>query len=549
MPSAKEIIKKYDKLDENRMVWKRIWQEIADYVIPRKNDIETMNVAGSKRTDKIYDSTAIHSNDLLASSLQGALTSNSVKWFKIEFTNRALNEVDEVKLWLDRVEKRMYKAINDSNYRTEIHEMFLDITSIGTANINIEESQVPRNGNGRAGFRGLVFKTFPIQGYVIEENAEGYVDTVMRKPCFTARQAWQLFGTKNGKKVKEAMGFNPDGSKRADGRKDPQKEFTFIHLVMPAKEYSDSQFSRFPYISVWVCVEDEIIVKKSGYEEFPFACPRWSKVSGEIYGRSPSYNALPDIRTLNASKSFMLKAWARDIMPPLAVPDTMGKLTLTPGAQNVMAAHLVGAWKPIVSEARWDVSSVNTEDLRRAIKEIYYTDQIQIQKQAQMTATESQITFELMQRLLGPIFGRMEIEIFSMIVERVYGIMLRRRALPEEPEILRGEEKEIRYIGPLARAQRMNELNAVNSWLQNVAEAAAIKPEVVDIPNFDVIVKDMGELYSVPQKYINNNTKIKEIRDGRATQQEQENQLAEAEVITKALPGIAKLQQVGAPAA
>jgi hypothetical protein len=124
-----------------------------------------------------------------------------------------------------------------------------------------------------------------------------------------------------------------------------------------------------------------------------------------------------------------------------------------------------------------------------------------------------------MQRLLGPIFGRMEVEIFTPLVERVFGIMLRAGALPEMPAEL-GDEIDIQYVGPLARAQRMNEVTAIQKWFEQMSIIAPIRPDVLDVPNFDEIIKDVGRLLGVSEKYINNDEVIEAVREQRQAQQE-----------------------------
>lgn len=176
----------------------------------------------------------------------------------------------------------MYDAFNDANFNTEVHEMYLDLTSIGTGCLFVEE-----NSKGFAE-GGIHFKTLHINEFYIQENVNGYVDTVYRKYKMTARQALQEFGEDNlGDKVKEAA------------HSKPEKEFVFIHAVEPAEDYTrmtGESNTKLKFHSCHACEEDKMIVRSGGYNEFPYLVPRWAKATGETYGRSPSYNALPDIK-------------------------------------------------------------------------------------------------------------------------------------------------------------------------------------------------------------------------------------------------------------
>ena len=77
MERADEIVRRWDKLDGDRGNFKTQWQEIADYMIPRKASIVTQSSPGAKRTSKIYDGTAIRSLRILANGLYGHMTSPS----------------------------------------------------------------------------------------------------------------------------------------------------------------------------------------------------------------------------------------------------------------------------------------------------------------------------------------------------------------------------------------------------------------------------------------------------------------------------------------
>ena len=74
------IKKRLNQMENARGTWEDHWQEILDYVMPRKADITTHRSKGEKRSEILFDSTAITASNLLAASLQGTLTSPSLLW-------------------------------------------------------------------------------------------------------------------------------------------------------------------------------------------------------------------------------------------------------------------------------------------------------------------------------------------------------------------------------------------------------------------------------------------------------------------------------------
>ena len=510
------IRKRLDKLEADRGTWESHWQEILDYVMPRKAEITFLRSRGEKRTEVLFDSTAITANNLLAASLQGTLTSPSLPWFSLKLRDDDANKIRDVQIWLEDTARRMYAVFNESNFNTEVHEMYLDLCSVGTSAIFVEEAN--------EGFLqgGLHFNTLHIAEYFIQENSTGRVDTLYRKYKMTARQAVQEFGEDNvGTKIKEAIKAKPD------------TQFNFIHAVEPTPDYERSvgmkAKTKLPFHSCHVCFEDKMVVRVGGYNEFPYLVPRWSKATGEIFGRSPSYNALPDIKTLNKAVEIGLKAWAKAIDPPLLVTDdgVIGRVRMTPGGITVVRSDT--AIKPLQIGSNWQITDLKENQLRTAIRQAYYSDQLQLQEGPQMTATEVQVRYELMQRLLGPTLGRFQTEFLNPLIERVFGIMLRSDALTPRPSEMEGMNMDIEYVGPLARSQRMEEAIAVERLYQLAMQVVQVDPTVMDVIDHEQAIRMRATLLGVPKTVLRGEDEVAEIREQRAAAQQQAQEQAMAQ--------------------
>ena len=72
---------------------------------------------------------------------------------------------------------------------------------------------------------------------------------------------------------------------------------------MPIKKKTEKN-----YKSCYVLVEEKALLEEGGFDEFPYMVPRWQKVAGEIYGRSPSMTCLPDIKMVNQMMKTVIKA-------------------------------------------------------------------------------------------------------------------------------------------------------------------------------------------------------------------------------------------------
>jgi len=511
MATFEYVKKRLASMASARQTWEDHWQEILDYVMPRKAEVTFIRAKGEKRTEILFDSTAITANNLLAASLQGTLTSPSLQWFYLKIKNPEFNQDREVQLWLEDSAKRMYDLFNETNFNSEVHELYLDLCSIGTGCLFVEE--------GKEGFdKDLIhFNCLHISEYYIQENVDGYVDTLYRRYKLTARQAVQEFGEDNiGEKITEAIKDKPD------------KMFNFIHAVEPTQDYERSVgkvATKLPFHSCHVCEEDKMVVRSGGYNEFPYLVPRWAKATGEIFGRSPSYNALPDIKTLNKAVEIGLKAWSKAIDPPLLVQDdgVIGKVRMTPGGITVIRND--AAVQPLQIGSNWQITDLKETQLRTAIRQAYYSDQLQLQEGPQMTATEVQVRYELMQRLLGPTLGRFQSEFLNPLIERVFGLMLRAGALSLAPDIIENQQVDVEFVGPLARSQRMEEAVAVERLYQLAMQIGQADPQILDIINHDQAIRMRAELLGVPKSVLRGVDEVEEIRQQRAEQQQMEQEM------------------------
>src|SRR5687767_2878107 len=108
---AERALRRADDLFQEQRLWQPGWQELADYIQPRKSDILTQRSAGQSQTDRLFDSTAIHANELLAASMQGALTSAAFRWFGLRIRGVELERDQQVSLDLEWCAQDMYDAI------------------------------------------------------------------------------------------------------------------------------------------------------------------------------------------------------------------------------------------------------------------------------------------------------------------------------------------------------------------------------------------------------------------------------------------------------
>lgn len=547
-PDCDTIVKRAQQLENTHQQWRGLWQELTDYILPRKNDIYQSRSVGERKTEKLFDSTAVHSNEILASSMAGSLTNQGTKWFSLKLRNEAINDVWEVGVWLQACAHQMHRAIQQSNFASEVLEVYLDLGAVGTACLLIEEKVPSANyiESGVGGFQGIEFKACNTGEFMIDEGPDGMVDTVFRKVKMTARDImtkWPDFtndriqqNAKNGVKQKENV----------------------LHCVFPRTPGTDTE--RFgakglPFASYYILEKEKKYISESGFHENPYCVPRWTKASHEVYGRGPGTTALPDIKTLNKVKELSLRTWAKVLDPPLALQHdgVIGKVRLTPGG----ITYTRGAPREMIEslriDARFDVSQLKEEELRGSIRNIFWSNQLELQQGPQMTAHEVMVRHEMMQRLLGPTLGRLETELLGPIIERVFGIMFRAGALPEPPPTVieysqQGGKIDIEYESPIARAQRSGDAMAIQSTFDFVTPFAEVRPDILDNFDLDEAARTIARVRSVPATVMRSRDQVHQDRAARAEAQKQQAKMQEMEAMATAMGKAAPMVKADAEA-
>lgn len=526
------LLKRYDKLKSDRSNWDQLWEELAIYLMPSKAGFISKSVKGTKRAAEVYDSTAIHALQILAASLHGSLTSPSTKWFGLRFREDQLNEDKEAKDWLEKCSKGMFQEFGKSNFSTEVAEAYQDMEGFGTATLQFDVKTKDAN------FDGFNFRACHLAEVVIAESVEGRIDTVFRKITLSARQAYQKFGEDCGEKAMKALDTDPD------------KELDYIQAVFPRELKGEPAMVAPPSQRPWACyfisVADKKICKESGYYELPFMVPRWSKTTGDIYGFGPGAVARPDIKTLNEARKLAMKAWEKSIDPPLKAMQNgiLGKIDMRPS--TVTYVRDMNNLEPIVNATNWNADTLMLGDVRASVRRIFFSDQLELNDGPQMTATEVQVRYELMQRLLGPTLGRLQSEFLNPIVERAFYAMLRGNALPPMPEILQevGGDLDIEYVGPLARSQKMDEVTGIQRAIEGIMQLSQVNPEVLDIVDVDKAGRTIADRLGAPADILLGDEQVGELRQMRQQQQQQQQQLDQGQQELSGATQAAELEQM-----
>jgi hypothetical protein len=554
------ILRTWDALLAARRPWEPDWQYITDLMLPGHNDVITRQLPGSQRTEDLLDSTAMLGLELLAGHIFGSVTNFSMQWFALSL--RQLTRSQAASRWLDEVAEAQLSEMraDDSQLPSAVHEFLLMYAGLGTGCGFVEEK--PLAEAPIKGFRGFMARSLPIASYAIAEDSAGKVSTVYRSFEMSPLQAAEMFGTDAlHQHLRDLLG-NPG---RAAEWYTPTP---YLHAVYPRslaarREGQGSQGMAFA--SVYLDQKNRHICSESGYPHLPYVVARWSKLSSySPWGFGRGHLALPEALTLNAIDVDALRQLALNVQPPVWVigagEETVGRVSLMPGAVNPLAAGSDVRWA--APGGNYDVTRLGVEERRQRIRQIFFMDQLQFlpdpREQRQMTAFEVGQRVQLMQRLMGPAFMRLLSEFLNPLIDITFSLLLDAGVLPFPPDevvelaMQTGGQIDVEYEGPLARAQRDTDVEAIDEALEIAVrfdkETGGTRGSLLDNLDVDEAYRKRAMVRGLPKGLLIDPRKVKQQRDAQQQQAQQERQAAglreDAAAAGRAAPALQAIREV-----
>jgi len=481
---AAALQRRYAGALARRHSWHSHWQDCYDLALPQGPTLNRHATPGARRVDRLFDGTAPDAVDQLAASLLAQLTPPWSRWFGLA-PGSALSpaERDQIAPALERVAATVQAHFDHSNFAVELHQSFLDLVTVGTASLLFEE-----NAPGEtSGFR---FTAVPLAEAVLEEGVSGRLDTTFRRVELTLEELQARFPNLS----------LPDGVRRR-GQDEPEQRFGVLEAVVPEG----------PLWRYSVILEDPdgdggadgdtgggggTVIAHGRFGSSPYLNFRWQKTPGETYGRSPVMKALPDIKTANKVVELVLKnasiavtgMWQADddgVLNPATI-------RLVPGAIIPKAVGSAGL-TALANPARFDVSQLVLDDLRRRIRHALLVDRLGQIDDQRMTATEVLERSAEMARLLGATYGRLQSELLTPLVQRALAILRRRGEIPDLA--VDGRLVALHYRSPLAQAQASRDIDNTLRWLEAVSGLGEAALAAVDL---GATARWLGEALAVP---------------------------------------------------
>lgn len=469
MSNAQEIYRWYETLKNERFNFDNTAQQIIDNIDPHHRDVTVERVAGSAKNQKIFDGSGGYGAHIFSQFVQGALFNQATAWFSLRSRDPQINQNQTNAAWMKDTTARILLQMRPAFYGPA-GQAVLDWGLFGNGPLLIEE--VPRGT--RSGLGRVKVTAIPCGQYVMAEGDDGKVDKFIRSLKVPAHQA-----------VK--MGDVSENIKKAS-EKEPMKQFEILHSIMP-RDFSGYKKSKiatnkdYPYASCWVEVEGKKLIKESGYRKFPVAVARYALIAGETYARGLGELCLPDQKSLHRADESALLKWDRELDPPLLQKrnSVIGGILSTQARGRTVVTDINNSVKALFENSNWQAHDTMAERKQKQILQIWHVNEIlnlMSREKPEMTAFEVSARLQLLQQIIGPVFGLLESDFLSAIIDIYLDLMAHIPGMiAQPPEDIRRSSPEnafdVVYEGPLARAQRNQEIQAIQ---QSVADIGGIQP-------------------------------------------------------------------------
>jgi Bacteriophage head to tail connecting protein len=530
----KRILSRLGTLTKEQSSWRSHWQELNDWVLPRRLRYLSSDVnKGSKRNDKIINSTPIRSARVLQSGMMAGITSPARPWFRLGTPDPDRNENVQTKGWIHVVETRMREVFHRSNLYNCLPLVYTDLGVFGTSCMFVEEDDEDV-------VRGY---TLPLGQYVLQNSARLAVDTVLRAFQMTTAQMIEKFGRDA---VSQQVRDEYD-------RGDYDIWHEVVHAVMPNSEYDGSKadYRGMLYKSVWLekaGSDQDQPLRVGGFNEFPAMAPRWNVTGEDVYGYSPGMDALGDCRALQLLERRKSQALDKIVNPPMVGPSSLRnqRASLLPGDLTTVDMVQGGqTYKPAVeinSNAIKETEAAIREHESR-IEQAFFADlwlMLASSDRREITAREVDERHEEKMLQLGPVLERLHDELLDPLIDRVFNIMLRKNMFPRPPDSLSGQPLRVEYISIMAQAQKLLFTTGIERLAGFVGNLAATDKRVVRRVNFDEAVQEYARLLGTSPKIIATDEQVAaaEAADAQAAQAQQ------AAVAAPAMADTAKAAQL-----
>lgn len=488
MTRIEELKALYQRALKKRQPWEAGYQDCYDYAFPGRTSFFQRAVGAD--APEIFDETAVIGVQEFASRIQQGLTPNYTRWFQLEAgTDVPPEQRAEVNEALDAVSAHVHEVISQSNFAQEAAECYYDV-SLGTAAMDVVEGDA---------LNPVIFNAVPLPDLALDSGPNDELGSFFRTRMVQISHIESAYpGAKVPPEMKDKAAKQVEN---AADKSDPRVKVVLAcyrdwkvmneevhHTVLFAPDYDAVLFER----------------TERGAGSGRMIGFRWSKATGEVWGRGPLFNTMPAVRTANLVVQMVLENAEMAIAGIYTAEDdgvaNVSNIRLLPGTIVPIAPGSAGL-QAVRGAGNFDVSQLVLGEMRQNIRKALYNETLGDPNRTPMSATEVSQRMADLSRQIGSAFGRLQIEFVNRLVQRVIYILKKRGEI--ELPVVNGREIKIVSTSPLSQAQAVEDINAVNNYLALIGQHYG--PQMVNLYTDGAeVAMYLKDKFNLPEKLVRN---------------------------------------------
>jgi hypothetical protein len=504
--TPKQLKELAQNLFAKRSTYMTLQQEIAEQFYPERADFTVRRDIGEDMASHLTTSFPPLCRRDLGDEIGTMLRPTNKAWFHMVPRN-ARAKSNTAQRWLQEAEIIQRRAMYDPDacFAKATKQGDHDFATFGGAVISAQLNRTREH---------MLFQAWHLKDVAWREDQDGKIDFKARQWRPAVQDLIRLF----------PRGKIDDKIKRK-AQKDPFAEANIMHIVCEA-ELADVAANGRPRVSIFYDCENESAIEVVPVWGRIYLIPRWATVSGSQYPYSPAtVIALPEGRLLQAMTLTMLEAGEKAVNPPLIATAGVVKSDMQqfPGGVTWVDMEYDEKLGAALRAMNIDVKGLPiglemVKDSREVLLRCFFANKLRAfnpNTDPQMTAFQAgQIVQEYIRGAL-PLFEPMEQEYNGQLCDETFDILFRAGAFGspfDVPKELRGEDIDFGFESPLHDAIEQQKGLKFLEFKQIVAEAVALDPASVHIPDAVTILRDVAEGIKVPAKWLRSELQVQDAK-------------------------------------
>lgn len=496
----KYFTKRLGQLDVAYQVYRGMWQELADYYLPRTCKFLVTDTNRKPKFSKaIVDSSTGIAVRIFASGMMSGATNPAHKWFNVKIKNYKDENDYQVNDWCAQVGELFRNIFNASNFYNCLPNCYLQMGVFGISVMSIEKD-----------FENVIYcKVLPIGSYKIAKDHRGVVDTLYRCYMETVGNLVDKFGMDN---VSDAV-------KNAYNNENYEQPVEIVHAVEPNQDYDKkSKFSKNKkFKSVYFEKgNSSSFLSEGGFNHFPYVVFETAVNGEDVYpSNSPGIESFSDVKQLMAMIRDYNKALKKIVSPQLKGPSSLRnkKMVDAPSSFTPVDEMTGGKLEPIYQvDPRALTIDNNIEKIKVIIGKIFYNDLFASALNSDFTEARTAYEWSLRKQEglvhLSPLLQQVHSGAKQFInttfeicleIDDASHLQTGKRLIPMPPEQIQGRDIDMEFVSSLAQAQKADLIGATERFVTfstNLAKATGDRTATMKL-NIAEIVDDYASFANI----------------------------------------------------